>query len=77
MNPKDQFKQDATRMRTEIIHEQAKTLGYLRDKLQASQDEVARLQARCRSLELQLMTKDKLLEKANQDYEQIKLSTQN
>ena len=76
MTPQDQFKQDASRMRTEIIHEQAKTMAFLRQRLEEAEAEVARLQAKCRSAELQLITKEKLLTKSNQDYEQLKLSTQ-
>jgi chromosome segregation ATPase len=61
-------------MKTEVIHEQAKQLAYIRQKLEDAEDEVKTLSTRLRSLELKYKVLQRTNEKLEQDYEQFKLS---
>jgi chromosome segregation ATPase len=68
------FKQSSERMKTEVIHEQAKQLAYIRQKLEDAEDEVKTLSTRLRSLELKYKVLQRTNEKLEQEYEQFKLS---
>jgi chromosome segregation ATPase len=67
-------KASSERMKTEIIHEQAMQLSYIRQKLEAAEDEVKSAHVRLRSLELKHKVLQRTYEKLEQDYEQFKLS---
>jgi predicted RNase H-like nuclease (RuvC/YqgF family) len=69
------FKQSSERMKTEVIHEQAKQLAYIRQKLEDAEDEVKTLSTRLRSLELKYKVLQRTNEKLEQEYEQFKLSS--
>jgi chromosome segregation ATPase len=62
-------------MKTEVIHEQAKQLAYIRQKLEDAEDEVKTLSTRLRSLELKYKVLQRTNEKLEQEYEQFKLSS--
>jgi chromosome segregation ATPase len=62
-------------MKTEIIHEQSRQLAYIRQKLEAAEDEVGTLSVRLRSIELKHKVLQRTYEKLEQDYEQFKLSS--
>ena len=62
-------------MKTEIIHEQAKQLAYIRQKLEVAEDDAKNAHVRLRSLELKHKVLQRTYEKLEQDYEQFKLSS--
>jgi len=68
------FKQSTERMKNEVIHEQAKQLAYIRQKLEDAEDEAKTLATRLRSLELKYKVLQRTNEKLEQDYQQFKLS---
>lgn len=67
------FKASSERMKTEVIHEQAKQLAYIRQKLEVAEDEVKALTVRLRSLELKYKVLQRTNEKLEQDYKQFQL----
>lgn len=71
---KDEARASSERMKTEIIHEQAQQLRYVRQKLEAAESDVMALSQRVRTLELKQRSLQIINEKLEEDYQQLKLS---
>jgi hypothetical protein len=61
MSPKDEALKTVDRMKTETIHAQALQLEYLRNRLIATEDDVTRLAKENRTLQLKLMSANRIV----------------
>jgi hypothetical protein len=61
MSPKDEALKTVDRMKTETIHAQALQLEYLRNRLIATEDDVTRLTKENRTLQLKLMSANRIV----------------
>lgn len=66
MSAKDEALKTVDRMKTETIRAQALQLEYLRNRLIATEDEVTRLAKENRTLQLKLMSANKIVNQQQQ-----------
>lgn len=66
MSAKDEALKTVDRMKTETIHAQALQLEYLRNRLIATEDDVTRLAKENRTLQLKLMSANKIVNQQQQ-----------